>query len=153
MYSCGKLALNVQALSLRHNLGCYVWRCADILLVWCISVAMKSDPRTFQYFSHKYEGLFLLWPVHWWHAISCIFSRRVKLKVLWDGTPWQGGGVYGALSEGCVGGNCINTFSRPRTGHMKFLFLPFIFSFFHDPGHPKADSPKPLMQNRWRFFP
>lgn len=80
---------------------------------------MKSDPYTFQYFSYEYDGLFLPWPVRWWHAVSCIFSCRVKLKVLWEGTPWRGGmkggDVCGTSSEGCVGGIRINTFSRPRT--------------------------------------
>lgn len=31
MYSCGKLAFSVLALSLRYNFGCYIWRYAGIL--------------------------------------------------------------------------------------------------------------------------
>lgn len=88
--------------------------------------------------------------------VSCIFSHRVKLKELWEGTPWWvgvegGGGVYGVLSEGCLGSNCINMFSRLRRWQLKLLFRPIIFSSFPWSREPGTDSPKPVMQNRWRF--
>lgn len=38
---------------------------------------------------------FFPWPVHPWHAVYCIFSRCVKLKELWEGTPKCGGGGWG----------------------------------------------------------
>lgn len=34
-----------------------------------------------------------------WHAVSCIFSRCVKLKELWEGKPKQGG-VGGGVKVG-----------------------------------------------------
>lgn len=52
----------------------------------------------------------------------------------------KGADFYGALSEGCVGGNCINTFSKTEDRAYKIPLPSFYFSFFHDPGQSKADS-------------
>lgn len=52
-----------------------------------------------------------------------------------------------------LGSNCINTFSRLRERMRRWqIKLPLIFSSFPWSREPNTDSPKPVMQNRWRFF-
>lgn len=49
---------------------------------WILAFSMTSPTNMTAFFP---------WPVHPWHAVSCIFSCCVKLKELREGTPKWGG--------------------------------------------------------------
>lgn len=105
-------------------------RCGTLPTVWsvCVRVCVVLDWTSLSYIWRAWRAYFRfvayqrLWnrilpfsmtsplnmtaffpqPVHPWHADSCIFSRRVKLKELWEGKPKQGLGVGGLKCAVCV---------------------------------------------------
>ena len=73
--------------------GCYIWRTDKQAYCRCVAYqrpcnrilpfSMTSPANMTAFF---FRGLSTPW-----HAVSCIFSRCVKLKELWEGKPKQGG--------------------------------------------------------------